>query len=82
MAEKKGKKKAAVKKAEPKAEAPVTLPPNPKRNYGAAVRRMTTDLKTAAGLITKFGFRTINREGDKVMLIADSTANRAYEESK
>jgi len=74
------KKKATEDKVVKKKVA--TLPPNPTREYGASVRHIRVDLKEAARLISEFEFRCISSGNGVYELIADSRANRAYEEAK
>ena len=78
-------KKAAKKKAvveKPVKKKVVTLPPNPTREYGATVRQIRVGLEEAARLISKHEFRCISSDNGVYELIADSRANRAYEEAK
>ena len=69
------KKKATPKKAEP-------FPPNPTRPYGATVRKMVVDEKTASRLVSECEFRVMSKEGDRFVLAADSAANKIYEGQK
>tara|TARA_R110000765_G_scaffold102389_1_gene191194 strand:+ start:241 stop:486 length:246 start_codon:yes stop_codon:yes gene_type:complete len=59
-----------------------TLPPNPTREYGASVRHVRVGIEKAALLISKFEFRCISSGNGVYELIADSRANRAFEEAK
>lgn len=72
---KKTKKTTPKKKAEP-------FPPNPTRSYGACVRKLVTDEKTAASLVSECGFRLVSKNGDRFVLNADAEANALYEGKK
>ena len=76
-------KKAA--KAAPKAKkaAPVELPPQPSREYGAPGYTIRTKSKAeAARLMKSFEFRLQAQGPEGFELYADSSAYKAYEGSK